>query len=221
MKKIAPILLYILLFSNLFLIAQSQNEHFKTILLSPDNEPLTLNEYIYYLEDKESNLSLKQILEPEISKQFKLSEKKSLNFGYTHSTYWARIDIKNTDPQVNDWFLEIDNELLDSIDFFQLDQETQWGKKQFGDMYPYEQREWDYRTFLIPLPLPDTSINTYYLRFRSQGSIQFPMNIYRAKSALRMVMFSETYYGIFFGIMFLLIIYNTFIYFSLREISYF
>ena len=93
--------------------------------------------------------------------------------------------------------------------------------KAFGDMHPFKQREWDYRTFIIPLQLPDKELHTYYLRFRTMGTMQFPMNISREKSLLRMLFLSETYYGIFFGIMFLLIIYNSFVYFSLRDITYF
>ncbi len=210
-----------MLFSKLFVAVQAQDELFKTIHLFPDNEKFSINTYIYYFEDTKGTLSFEDISKPEFTGNFQLTEKTTVNFGYTHSTYWARIDIKNTDPRVNDWLLEIDYELLDSIDFFQIGHESEWEIKQFGDMYPYDHRDWDYRTFLIPLQLPDTSINTYYLRFRSLGSMQFPMNIYQAKSALKTVMFAETYYGLFFGIMFLLIIYNAFIYFSLREITYF
>ncbi len=145
----------------------------------------------------------------------------NLNFGYTHSTYWVKFHLQNLHPQFNDWLFEIDYELLDSIDFFYLDQENKWKSKPFGDMYPFEQREWDYRTFIIPLELPDTSTKTYYVRFKTMGTMQFPMNISREKSFLRILLLSETYYGIFFGIMFLLIIYNTFVYFSLKDISYF
>jgi serine phosphatase RsbU (regulator of sigma subunit) len=221
MKKKAGLLIYFLFISNLYLTAQNQDNPFNTILLSPDNESLSINKSIYYYEDKKGLLSFEEIYKPEFADNFKLSEKKSLNFGYTHSTYWVKFHIKNMQPQINDWLFEIDYELLDSIDFFYLDQENKWKSKPFGDMYPFGQREWDCRTFIIPLELPDTSTKTYYLRFKTMGTMQFPMNISREKSFLRTLLLSETYYGIFFGIMFLLIIYNTFVYFSLKDISYF
>jgi len=221
MKKKAGLLIYFLIISNLYLTAQNQDNPFNTILLSPDNEDFSINKSIYYFEDKKGLFSFEEIYKPEFADNFILSAKKSLNFGYTQSTYWVKFHLKNLHPQINDWLFEIDYELLDSIDFFYLDQENKWESKPFGDMYPFEQREWDYRTFIIPLDLPDTTVRTYYLRFKTMGTMQFPMNISREKSFLRILLLSETYYGIFFGIMFLLIIYNTFVYFSLKDISYF
>jgi serine phosphatase RsbU (regulator of sigma subunit) len=221
MKMKADLLIYFLFISNLLQAVQNQDDFFKTILLSPDNESFSINKSIYYFEDKKSQLSFEEIGKPEFASNFIPSTKKNLNFGYTHSTYWVKFHLQNLHPQINDWLFEIDYELLDSIDFFYLDQENKWKSKPFGDMYPFEQREWDYRTFIIPLELPDTSTKTYYVRFKTMGTMQFPMNISREKSFLRILLLSETYYGIFFGIMFLLIIYNTFVYFSLKDISYF
>jgi len=221
LKKKVNLLIYFLYISNLFLTAQSQNNIPSPILLFPDNEYFSINKSIYYFEDGKGDLSFEDISNPTFSDSFILSTRKSLNFGYTHSTYWVKFHLKNFDPQINDWILEIDYELLDSIDFYYQDQEGQWRSKAFGDMYPFEQREWDYRTFIIPLQLPDKEIHTYYLRFKTMGTMQFPMNISREKSFLRKLFLSETYYGIFFGIMILLIIYNAFVYFSLRDITYF
>ena len=201
MKKKAGLLIYFLIISNLYLTAQNQDNPFNTILLSPDNEGFSINKSIYYFEDKKGLFSFEEIYKPEFADNFILSAKKSLNFGYTQSTYWVKFHLKNLHPQINDWLFEIDYELLDSIDFFYLDQENKWKSKPFGDMYPFEQREWDYRTFIIPLDLPDTTVRTYYLRFKTMGTMQFPMNISRDKSFLRILLLSETYYGLFFGIM--------------------
>ena len=221
MKKKANLLIYFLVISNLYLTAQFQDNIPQPILLSPDNEYFSINESIYYFEDEKGIISFEEISQPVFADQFVPSSKRSLNFGYTHSTYWVKFYLKNLDPQFNDWILEIDYELLDSIDFYFQDQEGQWRIKVFGDMYPFKQREWDYRTFIIPLQLPDKEIHTYYLRFKTMGTMQFPMNVGREKNFLRMLFLSETYYGIFFGIMILLIIYNAFVYFSLRDITYF
>ncbi len=221
MKKRVDLLVYFLFISNFFLAAQVQGNSFKTILLSPDNESFSINKSVYYFEDTSSNLSFEEISMPGSAGSFILSESSNLNFGYTSSAYWIRFHLKNPDPQINDWLLEIDYELLDSIDFFCLDQDSLWSKKQFGDMYPFKQRELDARSFIIPLQLPDTLTRTYYMRVRTLGTMQFPMNVFRLRSGMRTVMLLETYYGIFFGIMLLLIIYNVFIYFSLRDVSYF
>ena len=220
-RKKANLLCYFLCISQLYLAAQSQDNIPGPILLSPDNEYFSINESVYYFEDEKGILSFEEIAQPAFSDQFLSSSKRSLNFGYTNSTYWVKFSLLNLDPEINDWVLEIDYELLDSIDLYYKDQEGHWSRKVFGDMYPFKQREWDYRTFIIPLQLPDKETHTYYLRFKTMGTMQFPMNVSREKNLLRMLFLSETYYGIFFGIMILLIIYNAFVYFSLRDITYF
>jgi hypothetical protein len=156
-----------------------------------------------------------------MAERFILPTKKKLNFGFTRTPYWVRLHIKNMDPEINDWQLEIDDEHIDSIDIYFQNSENQWEKKQYGEMYPFRQREWESRTVIIPLQLPDTITKTIYIRLRTQGTLHFDVNIYREQTCFRKLIQTDTYYGIFFGIMFLLIIYNIFIYFSLKDISYF
>ncbi len=220
MKKKAGLFICFLFISVLLPSAEIEKGNFKSILLSPENESFSINKLIFYFEDIENRLSFAEISASEFDKKFKLSDKENLNFGMTLSAYWVRFDIKNLYPQIDDWLLEIEYPLLDSITFSYLDEDNRWVHQAFGDMYPFDQREWNARSFVIPLHLPDTITRTYYLKIKASGTMQFPMKISRIKSFHRSMMLSETYYGIFFGIMFLLIIYNIFIYFSLRDISY-
>ena len=221
MRKKVELLICFLFTCILFLTAQNQKDSFNKISLSPQDESFSINESVYFIEDKKSVLSFEDISTPEFAERFMISTKKKLNFGFTQSSFWVRLHIKNTKPEINDWLLEIEDEHIDSIDFFYLNNEANWEKKEFGEMYPFQQREWECRTFVIPLQLPDTITKTYYIRLRTDGSLQFDMNIYREKIFFRKLLLTDTYYGIFFGIMLVLIIYNIFIYFSLKDISYF
>jgi serine phosphatase RsbU (regulator of sigma subunit) len=219
MNKKVNLLIYFLCISKLLLATQKQDGTFRTTHLSPTDNIFSINESIYYFEDAEGKFTFEDIIEPEFAGEFTLPVDKNLNFGYTHSTYWARIHIKNLQPQVDDWLLEINNHFLDSIDFFYLGTNKQWVSKPFGDLYPFQQREWPARTFIIPLELQDTVPKTYYFRFKGDMTMLFPMNIGRENSWIKAELMSEIYYGIFFGIMLLLIINNTLLYFSLRDIS--
>ena len=150
-----------------------------TIHLSPADKIFPINESIYFFEDAKGKFAFEDIIEPEFAEEFTLSADKSLHFGYSHSTFWARIQIQNLQPQVDDWLLEINNHFIDSIDFFYLDTNKQWVNKSFGDLYPFQQREWPTRTNIIPLELQDTVPKTYYFRFKGVGTMLFPMNIRR------------------------------------------
>jgi signal transduction histidine kinase len=221
MIKKVGMLIFFQFFSFLILSAQYQKDTFTVVNLTPDIESFSINTSIYYLEDREGCLSFEDVSSSGFSDRFTHSTKKKLNFGFNQSAFWVKLHIKNSEPAINDWQLEIEDEHIDSIYFFYSDRENQWKSKQYGEMYPFKQREWESRTFIIPLQLPDTITKTYYFRLRTQGTLHFSMNIYREQDCFRKVIRTDTYYGIFFGIMFLLIIYNIFIYFSLKDISYF
>lgn len=201
--------------------ATSYTDSIISISLTSQNERYSINESIYYIEDKEGKLTFEDISAPEFFARFMKSTKKKLNFGFNQSAFWVMLRIRNMDPAINDWQLEIEDEHIDSIDFFYLDNKNNWERKRYGEMYPFHQREWESRTFIIPLELRDTLSRTFYFRLRTQGTLHFDMHIYRERECFKKVIQADTYYGIFFGIMFLLIIYNLFIFFSLRDISYF
>ena len=167
MKKKIHLTIYYLLISTLALVAQYKDDFSGIILLSPENGSLSISKSVYYFEDKENSLSFEDILHPEFSDRFTILAKKKANFGYTNSTFWVKFQIRNTHPEINDWLLEIEQQHMDSIGFFYLDRENHWGEKQYGDMYPFWQRDLDYRSFIIPLELNDTIIKTYYFRFRT------------------------------------------------------
>ena len=92
-RKKANLLFYFLCICQLYLTAQSQDNVPGPILLSPDNDYFSINESIYYFEDEKSNLSFEEISQPVFSDQFLTSSKRSLNFGYTNSTYWVKLDL--------------------------------------------------------------------------------------------------------------------------------
>ena len=189
------------------------------VLLSPDQQRFSLTPSIYYFEDTGGGMTFEEIRTPEMLARFIPAEKTRTNFGFTHSAYWVRFCLKNPQPVNNDWLLEIEYVHFDSILFFNQ-QGDQVIRKQLGDMQPFRQRELYYRTFIIPLDHHDTLTQYYYVRFRTEGSMQLSMNIYQQKFFFKKATLSETYYGIYFGIMFALFIYNLIVYFALRDISY-
>ena len=218
--KIAIFPICFLFIIHLSVYAQNENTACKLILLSPQNDQFSINTSLYYLEDQNHILTIHDILLPDIAARFKLNTKHKLNFGYSSSAYWIKFCIRNTLPKNNDWLLEIDYVPLDSIEFFTVKGENQITVKHFGDMFPFSHREMDFRTFAIPLNQPDTLIHTYYARIITQGSMQFPMNVYREETYYKKYILTEIYYGIFYGIMLALIVYNLCVYFALKDISF-
>jgi serine phosphatase RsbU (regulator of sigma subunit) len=221
MKNRTTILVFWMIMQSFLLPAQERTYAPFRISLTSREEKYHINEFVFHLRDETAKLSFEDITLPEFSERFIKSASNRLNFGFDQSAFWFMFQVQNLEPEINDWQLEIEDEHIDSIEFYFMNPENKWEKKRYGEMYPFSQREWDSRTFIIPLELNDSIIKKYYIRLRTQGTLHFDLNIYREKECLRKVIRTDTYYGIFFGIIFLLIIYNIFIFFSLRDLSYF
>jgi signal transduction histidine kinase len=208
------------LISHLLLSAQDNNTLTLPVMLSPDHERLSLNSMIYFLEDKDGKMTFGEVSKPEMADKFKPSSSDKMNFGFTHSAFWVKCCMKSIHPEINDWLLEIEYMHLDSIEFYDMKGNKPPVIKRFGDMYPFRQREIYSRSFMIYLDHPDTVLHTYYLRFKTEGSMQLSMNITREKAFFKRATLTETYYGIYFGVMLALLLYNLCVYFSLKDISY-
>ncbi len=77
-----------------------------------------LGDYFEYFKDTKGNLSIEDILKPEISRQFAKSEERTPNFGYSRSPYWVRFKLKNDSDERIKWLIKVDYYWFTEIEFF-------------------------------------------------------------------------------------------------------
>jgi serine phosphatase RsbU (regulator of sigma subunit) len=193
--------------------------HPNLVVLRPEHKAYPLVKQVVYLEDKDRNLIVEEIAQTSYAHRFKNIEKRSINFGYSLSNFWLKFDIKNLNPE-EAWFLEISYPLLDNIEFYYMKNDSTWGSMLLGDMIPFTEREITYRNFIIPLHQTDTLTRTYFLKVQTKGAVQVPMEVIRAKDYYKQNTTSELLYGVFYGIMLVMIFYNVVLYFSLNDSNY-
>lgn len=149
----------------------------------------------------------------------------TINAGYTQHTLWVRFRM---DQQYvsggNAWVLEVGYPTLDSLSFFYtLDEQARvpfWIRSETGEQYPFRKREIRHRNFIFHLASINNIQVTYYLRIRSQSSMQVPLALV-TQSALSEKISNENYlFGVYFGTIFIMMFYNLFLYFSIRDSSY-
>ncbi|HYX35204.1 MAG TPA: 7TM diverse intracellular signaling domain-containing protein [Oligoflexus sp.] len=142
-----------------------------------------------------------------------VSQDRTLNFGMIRDTVLGRFTI-NSDR---------DREVVFHVDYFFLSKlvlysqtASGWSKKSVGLKAPYSERELKTRSnsFLVPLK---RGANQFYFRGAGNTSVQIPIrvwsmiNFYRHETAVR------SYVDVILGGLFLILIYNLFIYISLNE----
>lgn len=149
----------------------------------------------------------------------------TINAGYTPQTLWVRFRM---DQQYisggNAWVLEVGYPTLDSLAFFYcLDEQARvpfWISSETGEKYPFRQREIRHRNFIFHLAAINNIHVTYYLRIRSQSSMQVPLALV-TQAALSEKISNENYlFGVYFGTLFIMMLYNLFLFFSIRDNSY-
>ena len=174
---------------------------------------------ISYYHDSTNQLTIQEITAPSFAPHFQSAPSNRLNFGISPDAYWLRLEMKSRDTKVSSWYLTVDYPPLDTVLFYQPTSEGVWLVDSVGDKISSNQ-EIGYRKPLFPFVLNDTLPHTYYIKVRTQGTIQLPIGVLTQSTLLATVARSEIIEGLFYGAMLLMVLYNLFLFFSLREKSY-
>ncbi|MDD5031410.1 MAG: 7TM-DISM domain-containing protein, partial [Rhodoferax sp.] len=185
-----------------------------TLLLDPAQPSYSLGERVEFYEDRAANLDLREISQlPENAWQ--QHAKAIPNFGFSRSAYWFRIRLQNT--QAQKWLLAIDYPLLDEIAIYTFDGERPVQTVQTGDARPFIDRPLKQATFAFPLTLSSTGPVTVYLRVKSTGTVQVPIELWQEQAYYEHEETITAITGVYFGILLIMVLYNLFVYLMVRE----
>lgn len=132
------------------------------------------------------------------------------NFGYSPATLWVRLHVHNPLPFQKEMILELDNPLLSDARAFLVHE---------GQAVT-ESRSIKHRVFLFPLSIQPRRTMEVYLRVRSEGSITLPLTLFRPDAFTREDQNTQFILGIYYGLVFVMILYNLLLFFGLREQTY-
>ena len=179
-----------------------------------------LGPYLYYLEDPAKNLTISDVASPQMSAQFVKHTEKLLNLGLNSYAYWIRFTVTTSRTQKKwllffGWPSTIDHATLyiPKIDY------PGWIVKEVGRVLPAGPD---------PLPsrpaelLPDSRTIqpiAVYLRVESSDFKQIPLQILTAESYQRRSKLRLLWFGVYYGIMLAMFLYNLILFISLRELN--
>ena len=155
---------------------------------------------------------------------FKPHTKDTLNAGYSRSAFWVKVDLRYLpkDPTAqHTWLLELAYPPLDNIDVYLADTSGRFHLVQrTGDALPFNSRQIKENNYLFELPFSPGQRQTVYLRLASEGSIQAPLTLWSAQSYLEEQPNRIYVLGLIYGVLLGMLVYNLFIYISVRDTSY-
>lgn len=142
------------------------------------------------------------------------------NFGFSTDTLWLRFSLSNLSSKPIRRIIEISNPLLDSIIIYELTRDEISNKFILGDRMTFSHRILNHRYFLLPISMQATEERDYYIEIRTSGALTIPTQIWRQADFTGKDQISSIGYGIFFGIMLAMFIYNLFLYASIKKNIY-
>ncbi|MGF6631965.1 signal transduction histidine kinase/CheY-like chemotaxis protein [Pseudomonas frederiksbergensis] len=144
--------------------------------------------------------------------------------GYSRSAFWLKIDLqyRPTNPSAQrTWLLELAYPPLDHLDLYLPDAGGDYQLvRQTGDALPFATREIRQNNYLFGLSFAPGQAQTVYLRLQSEGSIQAPVTLWSSTAYLEEQPVRLYVLGLIYGVLLGMLVYNLFIFLSVRDTSY-
>ena len=186
---------------------------------------LPLGDTMHVFEDMRGDASIVDVTSPALQGSFRQHHQAVLNAGYSRSVFWLRLDLQYS-PRTqaggaHPWYLELAYPPLDHLELYLPDDAGGYRLAQrTGDALPFSSRQIKQNNYLFELDLPPGQSQRIYLRLESQGSMQAPLTLWSPQAYLEYQPKRIYVLGIIYGVLLVMLIYNLFIYLSVRDTSY-
>ena len=185
---------------------------------------LPLGPHMQVFEDVRGDATIDQVSSTALDGSFRTNGKPVLNAGYSRSVFWLRVDLLYKPRQLDEhkhWLLELAYPPLDHLELYLPDGAGGYRLAgRTGDALPFSSRQIKQNNYLFNLELPPGQSQRIYLRAQSQGSMQMPLGLWAPEAFIEAQPTRIYVLGIIYGVLLVMLIYNLFIYLSVRDTSY-
>lgn len=179
------------------------------------------NEKIGFIEDKTNQLTIQEVRSSQFDRFFEIQKITALqpSFGFSSSSFWFKTKIINYTEKEN-YFLQISFPLLDHVEVYITSEQEPDQLFRVGDSILFRERPIINRNFIIPLKLKKEKEVSVYLKVNSKGSIQIPIQLYSSNLFIENNQYEVAGLGFYYGIFTIIILYNLFLFLSVRDKLY-
>ncbi|MDJ1501095.1 hybrid sensor histidine kinase/response regulator [Xanthocytophaga agilis] len=190
-------------------ISNAQN----SLKLQNDSVTYNLNPYLKMLKDKNRSLSITQIQSPVFQNRFIAHPNYSL--GFSQAGYWLRFTILS--PPDKNWILSIHNPLLVHAKLYIPQRDSGFQVQEWGSQTT---KLYSYKYPIFSIKPQSATPQTYYLYVWGDGPLDLPVLIESETFFQKKDHIEQFWQGIFYGILFVMAVYNFILYVFLRDLSY-
>lgn len=153
------------------------------------------------------------------AQKFEASKDKVPNLGITSAAIWVKLEIVNQSDTEN-LFLLVEQPSIDKISLYYIAKDNRWHQISLGEYKKYKDRIIDNPNYIFPLDIPISQSSVFYLCINSKDQIQLPLLLGTERSILDETLVQNLLFGMYAGIILIMMLYNLFVAFTVRDSSY-
>jgi signal transduction histidine kinase len=179
---------------------------------------LSAHSYYSYLKDSTGSLSAEEALKLVDNRFQKWKYEAAFNQGIAQNVYWFYLPIQNNKDEADKVILKLGNR-VNGASLYEINSEGKPILAAKADSYiPIGKRPFSLRYVNFPIQLEARGIKNILLQIDNRGvELNLLISVISADETLRTEQNRHWSYGIYFGVFLFIIIFNFFLYFSLRD----
>ena len=191
------------------------------IVLHADSSGLQLNGQIELLEDVGGRLNIEDLADPAVQQRFVPADGRA-SVGQNRNPWWIKLQLQRSADAPAQWWLENGAVTQLDLQLYIPDGQGGWTLRQSGERVGFAAgRDHDYRRILLRLPPLGETPQTFYLRSYDPAGNSFPLKAWQLENLDHQAIRENLGLGLIYGIIAALLLYNLFIFLTLRDKAYF
>ncbi len=168
------------------------------------------------LVDSNSTFSIQSVIN---SNDFKKTEKQFPNLLITDFSYWVRFNVKNSTDN-NSLAIQVAQPTIDYIECYELKGDSLISFNSSGQRRPFYNRLISHQTYIYPSSIAKDDIRTFYFHVKSGKQLMLPIYLGSIEQVIENALIKDITFGIYIGIILVMLLYNLFIFVSVRDKNY-
>jgi two-component system NtrC family sensor kinase len=202
-------------FAFLLLQILFSSKTFSQKLVVFDGSTTIIGKYVSILEDPGNNYGITTVA---ASSKFVPSHLQTPNLQLSKSGFWLKFSIKNESLSTH-LILALEYPTLSICEFY-YPQNGRYAVQKLSDDVPFTERKYQHQDFLFDIYLPKDSASVYYLHVKSSEQMVLPLILATPQKIAESFLASNILWGIFIGLILVMVLYNFFIFLFTKDISY-
>ena len=138
----------------------------------------------------------------------------------TASAYWVKLTLRIPEHHDEHWLLEFYDQSIDHVEAYIPQPNGGFKKLVMGDMYDFDQKPFQHKNFEIPINSNLSGLQTFYFKIRSHAYADIRIAVRTIDRFIYYALNEYFLYGIFYGMILIISLYNLLIFSAIREVKY-